>query len=94
MTRRQIRETIFKMIFRVEFHEREELSGQLVLLKDELEGRPESDGAWELASEEEEAYINAKSTDIIAHIDELDAAIMSVLSDGRPAVCPRWIYPL
>ena len=75
MTRRQIRETIFKMIFRVEFHEREELSGQLVLLKDELEGRPESDGAWELASEEEEAYINAKSTDIIAHIDELDAAI-------------------
>ncbi len=75
MTRRQIRETIFKVIFRVEFHEREELPGQLDFLKDELEGRPESDGAWELANEEEEAYIKSKSADIIAHIDELDAAI-------------------
>ncbi|MCC8168050.1 MAG: transcription antitermination factor NusB [Clostridiales bacterium] len=76
MTRRQIRETIFKMVFRVEFHGRDELPEQLLLLKDELEGRPESDGAWVLAdNEEEEAYINSKSADIISHIDELDAAI-------------------
>ena len=37
MTRREIRENIFKMLFRVEFHDAEELSEQLSLHDEDLE---------------------------------------------------------
>lgn len=65
MTRSKIRENIFKMLFRVEFHDAQELTEQLELLNDEL-GNP---------SDSERAYIDSKSNDIIAHIDEIDAQI-------------------
>ncbi len=65
MTRRQIRETIFKMIFRAEFHDRAEMPEQMELLEEDLE---------EL-DEDSRAYIEHKSMDIIARMDELDAAI-------------------
>ena len=53
------------MLFRVEFHDAQELTEQLELLNDEL-GNP---------SDSERAYIDSKSNDIIAHIDEIDAQI-------------------
>ena len=65
MTSSKIRENIFKMLFRVEFHDAQELTEQLELLNDEL-GNP---------SDSESAYIDSKSNDIIAHIDEIDAQI-------------------
>lgn len=65
MTRREIRENIFKMMFRVEFHHREELPEQLRLLEEELEGLKDADFA----------YIDQKSSDIIAHLEELDQEI-------------------
>lgn len=65
MTRRELRENVFKMLFRVEFHEEAELTEQLELLSSELEN----------VTEEDSAYINQKCNDIIAKISEIDAAI-------------------
>ena len=41
MTRREIRELIFKMVFRVEFHKEEEIPEQLRLFMDTLESAEE-----------------------------------------------------
>lgn len=68
MTRRQLRENVFKMLFRVEFHDDKELPEQLILFEDELEP----------ISEEEKIYMTNKYKDIYAHIEELDAAINEV----------------
>lgn len=65
MTRRELRENVFKMLFRVEFHEEGEMSGQLGMMDDELEN----------IKEEDAAYINHKCNEIIAKIPELDDAI-------------------
>ena len=65
MTRRELRENVFKMLFRVEFHEEGEMTGQLGMMDDELENIKEADAA----------YINEKCSDIIAKIPELDEAI-------------------
>ena len=43
MTRREIRENIFKMLFRVEFHDENEMNDQLTLFEEQLEGLKETD---------------------------------------------------
>ena len=68
MTRRQLRENAFKMLFRVEFHDDKELPEQLILFEDEVEP----------ISEDEKIYMTNKYKDIYAHIEELDAAINEV----------------
>ncbi len=65
MTRREIRELIFKMIFRVEFHDEAEIPEQLRLFMDALD----------TASEEDRDYIEHKSSDILAHLQEIDEII-------------------
>lgn len=65
MTRREIRENIFKMLFRVEFHEQNEFSEQFQLFEEEL---------GEL-SEEKLAYIKDKCNAIVEHVEEIDTAI-------------------
>ena len=65
MTRRELRENVFKMLFRVEFHEEGELDEQLSLVEEEIEN----------LTEEDAAYIKNKCKDIISKIAELDAAI-------------------
>ena len=67
MTRREIRELIFKMVFRVEFHHEEEIPQQLRLFMDTLES----------ANDEDRAYIEHKVQDILAHLEEIDAIIDS-----------------
>ena len=67
MTRREIRELIFKMVFRVEFHHEEEIPQQLRLFMDTLES----------ANDEDRAYIEHKVQDILAHLDEIDEIINS-----------------
>ncbi len=65
MTRRELRENVFKMLFRVEFHEEGEMSEQLGLYEEEVEDMREEDSA----------YINHKCSDIIAKIPEIDATV-------------------
>ena len=50
------------MLFRVEFHEEGEMSGQLGMMDDEVEN----------IKDEDVAYINNKCNDIIAKISEID----------------------
>mgnify|MGYP000267282967 FL=1 len=50
MTRSKIRENVFKMLFRVEFHDKSELAEQMELLNDELTN----------PTDEEKQYIDEK----------------------------------
>ncbi len=65
MTRRALREQVFLMLFRVEFHDAEELNEQIELYKEQLEE----------CSEEDCAYIVNKFKGIVEKLEELDTAI-------------------
>lgn len=65
MTRRELRENIFKMLFRVEFHDENEMNDQLALFEEQLEGLKEADLS----------YIKEKTKEIIGHLKEIDAEI-------------------
>ena len=67
MTRREITELIFKMVFRVEFHNEDEIPEQLRLFMDTLDS----------ASDKDRDYIERKVQDILTHIEEIDAIIDS-----------------
>ena len=71
MTRREIRENVFKMLFRAEFHDVEEMKEQVSLFEEEIAE----------ASEEELAYMTSKSNEILAKIPEIDKAVNEV-SEG------------
>lgn len=76
MTRRKIRENVFKMLFRVEFHEKEDFGEQLTLFGGELDqGIDEELNEIRLIGDEDLAYINNKCNDIMAHLTEIDAQI-------------------
>ena len=65
MTRRELRENVFLLLFRVEFHEEGEMTEQLGLLVEDLED----------VSDTDMEYIKHKCQDIISKVDEIDAAI-------------------
>lgn len=66
MSRRELREQIFKFIFRVEFNERDEMSEQesFFFEADELN-----------ADEKDMQYISQKGNSIIERLDEIDELI-------------------
>ncbi len=64
MSRRELREQIFKFIFRVEFNDRDEMPERFFFEDDEL-----------MADEKDAAYISQKGKRIIEKLDELDAMI-------------------
>lgn len=68
MTRSNIRENVFKLLFRAEFHENEELNEQFEMCLSEVEN----------ASESELEYIKSKFMNIVSHIEELDEQINAV----------------
>ncbi len=65
MNRRELREQIFKMLFRIEFYEDAELNEQFAL----------SVEAAESATEENRIYMKHKCADILEKLDEIDAMI-------------------
>ena len=65
MTRRQLRENVFQLLFRMEFHDTEELTEQLALFDEEFSQMSEAD----------KDYITEKCKAIMEMIPELDAAI-------------------
>ncbi len=68
MTRRQLRELVFKMLFGVEFHDVSEMPEQMKVYG-------EAEEAWDVA---DGTYITTKCNDIVAHLEEIDAAINEV----------------
>lgn len=71
MTRRGLREQIFMMLFRVEFHEMDEMSEQISMFEE----------AVEQCSEKDKEYISNKVNNIVAKLEEIDAAVNEV-SEG------------
>ena len=68
MSRRELREQIFKMLFRAEFYDEEELPEQLSMFFEELDKKEEKDTS----------YIQNKFEDIVAHLTEIDNMINEV----------------
>lgn len=66
MGRRELREQIFKLLFRVEFNNKEDMPEQEELFFQEEEN---------LASEKDEQYITAKYEDIESRLDAIDDMI-------------------
>ncbi|MCD8325728.1 MAG: transcription antitermination factor NusB [Lachnospiraceae bacterium] len=67
MTRSELREEIFRLLFRVEFNPPEDMEEQKMLLLEEDR---------ELLSESDEAYISQKYEKIAAMLPEIDALLM------------------
>lgn len=65
MTRREIREHIFKILFRAEFFDREEFKEQLSLCFQEIGDIGHNDAE----------YLTRKTDDICLHLDEIDTLI-------------------
>ena len=71
MTRREIREQVFKRLFRVEFYNQEEMSEQIALCEDDA-------CSWK---EKDKTYIFEKVEKISEKLEEIDAKINEV-SEG------------
>ena len=71
MTRRELREHVFKLLFGLEFHEVSELPAQIAVYAEREQIWDETDGA----------YIREKCMDVAAHIEEIDDAVNEV-SEG------------
>lgn len=69
MGRRELRERIFTLLFRLEFNEKDEMPGQLEMFMEEL---PESSPT---ASQADRDYIQTKYESIQARLSEIDGLI-------------------
>lgn len=74
MSRRELREQIFKYIFRIEFNDREEMPEQEQFFFENLRTEAQERELQEI-KDEDAAYISSKSNRIIEKLDELDAMI-------------------
>lgn len=85
MTRRQIREEIFKIIFQADFHNEDEMKEQVYLfLQDEKMQEAETEFPVKSDQEiEQQQYIAEKSNDIFAHVEEIDALINEVVEGWK-----------
>lgn len=84
MTRSKIRENVFKMLFRVEFHDKSELAEQMELLNDELTN----------PTDEEKQYIDENAVRLLSIWQSLMHSSMRSLQAGRPIVWQRLIWQL
>ncbi len=73
MTRREIREHIFLMLFRKDFHEASELNEQIELYISELE-KP---------SVEENSYLTTRFHSVIERLEEVDAILTEAASGWK-----------
>lgn len=75
MTRRQLRESIFKALFRIEFSDGQERKEQVEYHLQELAEQEQEDGTIVFAKEQDVEYVRQKALDVLAHLDELDTMI-------------------
>ncbi|MBQ0028225.1 MAG: transcription antitermination factor NusB [Lachnospiraceae bacterium] len=66
MTRRGLREQIFKLLFRIEFNDADEMDEQMSLFFETSD---------EEFTEEESDYVQKKYESIVAHLDDIDKSI-------------------
>lgn len=65
MLRTQVREEIFKIVFRIPFNDKEEMTEQIEFSMEDLDAK----------SEENKSYIRDKVTGILGKLDEIDQQI-------------------
>ena len=73
MSRRKLRESIFLLLFRIEFNTREELDEQMRM---SIDSKTDMD-------EEDADYICKKLEDILDHLTELDETILKICKGWR-----------
>ena len=73
MSRRKLRENIFRLLFRIEFNTREELDEQVTLF---FQSQPEIDA-------EDSEYINRKLCAILNHLPDYDEKIRQICEGWR-----------
>lgn len=73
MSRRKLRESIFLLLFRIEFNTREELDEQMRMY---IDSKTDLD-------EEDADYICKKLEDILDHLTELDETILKICKGWR-----------
>lgn len=80
MTRRGLREQVFMMLFRAEFHTQEELCDQMNS-SEVTEQMSMSEEAVEKCNDQEKEYISGKCKNIVERLGEIDALVNEV-SEG------------
>lgn len=83
MTRREIRDKVFRILFSLEFNSKEDMKEQVELaLSGDIPAEEEDDAFVMLAcSEEDKAYITKRVLDIVDNHEEIDSSIEEV-SEG------------
>ena len=74
MSRRELREHIFKFLFRIEFNDREEMPEQEQFFFEMLKMEAQEERTPKV-KDEDAAYISTKSNKIIEKLDEIDEMI-------------------
>lgn len=65
MTRRQIRENLYKMLFQVEFHDKDSLKNQMEIYLDDLKG----------ADDKDKKELTDKFNELVQNLEQIDAKI-------------------
>lgn len=73
MSRRELRENIFLLLFRIEFNTREELQEQMEMFLETMPDLQESDAT----------YIHNKVTAVLDDLDKMDETIMKICTGWR-----------
>ena len=81
MNRTALRETVFKVLFRYEFHDSESFASQMNLFFAEYPESGDEEENWPALDSKSAEEITDKVTDILCHIDEIDKVI-SEKSEG------------
>lgn len=82
MTRRALRESIFRILFRYEFNDVAEMEEQIGFFLDNMEDFDNEDNDELISvSEPDRTYIHDKSVDILGNLGEIDSTIERI-SDG------------
>ena len=86
MTRREIRETVFKILFSLEFNDVSEIREEAELELEHASLYDEDDNKMDAVAmtEEEKAYVIDRVEAVVAHITEIDETI-SGISQGSLA---------
>ena len=72
MTRRQIRENLYKMLFQVEFHDKESLRTQIEIYLEDLE----------MADEKDKRELRDKFNELVENLEDIDAKIEEKANGG------------
>lgn len=76
MTRRQIRENVFRILFRIEFHDKDEFQEQLGLFDNELLAKiGDTKSSLKSVKLDELDYLNQKASDVVERLEEIDKEI-------------------